>query len=203
MGRMKRALSSFVLKALGWRVVVTLPDYPKCVICVAPHTSNWDFIIGKLAYLSVGRFAGFMMKKEWFFPPLGALFRSMGGVPVSRDRRTDMVSQLVAIFTLCDCHYPRGYPQAQCRLEEGLLLHCSGGGGSHRAGLYRLQGEAGGYRAHLYPYGRCRGRHAGHQVVLPGVSCPQAREFHNRIVSKFCMSRAGWLVCSAFLYKHD
>ena len=98
MGRMKRALSSFVLKALGWRVVVTLPDYPKCVICVAPHTSNWDFIIGKLAYLSVGRFAGFMMKKEWFFPPLGALFRSMGGVPVSRDRRTDMVSQLVAIF---------------------------------------------------------------------------------------------------------
>ena len=62
--------------------MVDVPDYPKCVICVAPHTSNWDFFIGKLAYLSIGRYAGFMMKKEWFFPPLGSLLKSMGGVPV-------------------------------------------------------------------------------------------------------------------------
>ena len=102
MTAMKRALSSFLLKVMGWRVTVSIPDYPKCVICVAPHTSNWDFFIGKLAYLSVGRFAGFMMKKEWFFPPLGALLRSMGGVPVSRDRRTDMVAQLVEIFNSHD-----------------------------------------------------------------------------------------------------
>ncbi len=98
MAVMKRAISRLLLKMLGWQVVVTQPDYPKCVICVAPHTSNWDFFIGKLAYLSIGRFAGFMMKKEWFFPPLGALLRSMGGVAVSRDRHTDMVSQLVSIF---------------------------------------------------------------------------------------------------------
>lgn len=102
MTAMKRALSSFLLKVMGWRVTVSIPDYPKCVICVAPHTSNWDFFIGKLAYLSVGRFAGFMMKKEWFFPPLGALLRSMGGVAVSRDRRTDMVAQLVEIFNSRD-----------------------------------------------------------------------------------------------------
>ena len=56
------------------------------------------FFIGKLAYLSIGRYAGFMMKKEWFFPPLGSLLKSMGGVPVSRDRHTDMVAQLVGIF---------------------------------------------------------------------------------------------------------
>ena len=95
---MKRAISSFILRLFGWTVEVDVPDYPKCVICVAPHTSNWDFFIGKLAYLSIGRYAGFMMKKEWFFPPLGSLLKSMGGVPVSRDRHTDMVSQLVEIF---------------------------------------------------------------------------------------------------------
>ena len=50
---MKRAISSFILRLFGWTVVVDVPDYPKCVICVAPHTSNWDFFIGKLAYLSV------------------------------------------------------------------------------------------------------------------------------------------------------
>ena len=87
---MKRAISSFILRLFGWTVEVDVPDYPKCVICVAPHTSNWDFFIGKLAYLSIGRYAGFMMKKEWFFPPLGSLLTSMGGVPVSRDRHTGM-----------------------------------------------------------------------------------------------------------------
>ena len=79
MAAMKRALSSFLLKVMGWRVTVSIPDYPQvCHLCGSPY-SNWDFFIGKLAYLSVGRFAGFMMKKEWFFPPLGALLRSMGG----------------------------------------------------------------------------------------------------------------------------
>ncbi len=91
---MKRSFSRFLLRLFGWKVVATVPDFPKSVICVAPHTSNWDFILGKLAYTALGRQAGFLMKKEWFFFPLGYLFRWMGGVPVSRDRRTDLVEQL-------------------------------------------------------------------------------------------------------------
>lgn len=93
-----RSFSRFMLRLFGWTVDVSLPDYPKCVICVAPHTSNWDFILGKLAYLSIGRKAGFLMKKDWFFFPLGALFRSMGGVPVERSRKTDLVEQLVRMY---------------------------------------------------------------------------------------------------------
>lgn len=82
-------LSARILKLFGWKVKVTVPDYPKAIICVAPHTSNWDFIVGKLAYLSVGRQAGFLMKSAWFFPPLGWIFKAMGGVPVyrSKDRK--------------------------------------------------------------------------------------------------------------------
>ncbi len=87
-----------ILDWCGWQLSVTVPDYEKCVICVAPHTSNWDFIVGKLAYLSIGRQAGFLMKKDWFFFPLGSLFRAMGGVPVERSRRTDMVGQIVARY---------------------------------------------------------------------------------------------------------
>lgn len=74
----------FILKLFGWKVNVTVPDYPRCIICVAPHTSNWDFIIGKLAYGAVGRRAGFLMKESWFFFPLGYLFRAIGGIPVPR-----------------------------------------------------------------------------------------------------------------------
>ena len=76
--------SGFLLKLFGWSVDISVPDYPKCIICVAPHTSNWDFIVGKLAYASVGRKAGFLMKDTWFFWPLGVFFRSIGGIAVPR-----------------------------------------------------------------------------------------------------------------------
>ena len=80
------SLSRWILNTAGWRVQVTVPDYDKCLICVAPHTSNWDFVLCKLAYASVGRHAGFLMKSTWFFPPLGWIFKAMGGVPVHRGK---------------------------------------------------------------------------------------------------------------------
>lgn len=81
---------------------MTIPDYQKCIICVAPHTSNWDFILGKLAYASVGRHAGFLMKKSWFFPPLGWIFKAIGGVPVERSRHCSMVDSMVQKFNTSD-----------------------------------------------------------------------------------------------------
>lgn len=80
-------LSAAILRLFGWRVSVTVPDYPKCIVCVAPHTSNWDFILGELAYTSVGRKAGFLMKDTWFFWPLGCFFRAIGGIAVPRRRK--------------------------------------------------------------------------------------------------------------------
>ncbi len=84
-----------ILKAFGWSVNITVPDYPKCIICVAPHTSNWDFILGELAIRSVGRKAGFLMKSSWFFFPLGCLFRAIGGIPVERkNKRISLVEAI-------------------------------------------------------------------------------------------------------------
>ena len=46
---MKKRLYSFIYyRLLGWKTNVTVPNYDKCVICAAPHTSNWDLFIGKL-----------------------------------------------------------------------------------------------------------------------------------------------------------
>ena len=81
-------------KILGWKYVVTVPDYDKSIICAAPHTSNWDFIIGKLFYAAIGRKTYFFMKKEWFFFPFGFFLRKMGGIPVNRDKRSSMVDQM-------------------------------------------------------------------------------------------------------------
>ena len=93
---MKQAICSFIYhKILGWKAEVSVPDFDKCIICAAPHTTNWDLFIGKLFISAIGRESGFMMKKEWFFFPLGILFRWMGGIPVHRDKRTSMVDQVI------------------------------------------------------------------------------------------------------------
>ena len=79
---------------MGWKAEVDQPIPDKCILCVAPHTSNWDFFIGKTYYTALGRTSNFLMKKEWFFWPLGPLFRRMGGIPVERSRHTSMTDQL-------------------------------------------------------------------------------------------------------------
>jgi len=66
----------------------------KCIICLAPHTSNWDFIMGVLYNGATGMKSNFLMKKEWFFWPLGMLFRRMGGIPVYRQKHTSMTDTL-------------------------------------------------------------------------------------------------------------
>ena len=95
---MKKRLFRAILRAAGWRVEVSTPDYPRCVICVAPHTSNWDFILGELAYGAIGRRAGFLMKKAWFFFPLNLLLRAMGGVPVERTAASSLTDVLADRF---------------------------------------------------------------------------------------------------------
>lgn len=95
---MKRNLASLLLRIAGWTVEISVPDYDKCLICVAPHTSNWDFILGKLAYASVGRKAGFLMKEAWFVWPLGYFFRAVGGIAVSRRRGSKLTEYVIEKF---------------------------------------------------------------------------------------------------------
>ena len=81
-------------RVLGWTAEVTVPARDKCLLCVAPHTSNKDFLLGELYIRSIGRKAGFLMKKEWFFWPLGCLLRKIGGIAVERSRHTSLTDQL-------------------------------------------------------------------------------------------------------------
>lgn len=88
------------LKWAGWTVDITAPKRDKCVICVAPHTSNWDFVLGLSAYRSLGRDANFLMKKFWFFFPMKYLLFHLGGIPVDTSRKSgkSLVSQIVDDF---------------------------------------------------------------------------------------------------------
>lgn len=91
----------------GWKKDITVPIPEKYIICLAPHTSNWDFVIGQLYMRAEGLRINFLMKEEWFLWPLGLIFRKIGGIPVSRTVHTHMTDQLSEIakkrdsFRLC------------------------------------------------------------------------------------------------------
>ena len=91
--------SGWILKKAGWtfKVNLTMPD--KCIIVIAPHTSNWDFILGELGIHSVGMKAGFLMKDTWFFFPLGYLLRGLGGIPVNRRQHGNLTHSIVEAST--------------------------------------------------------------------------------------------------------
>lgn len=96
---MRKAIYSFIYyRLLGWKMNVTVPNFDKCVVCAAPHTANSDLFIGKFFYGAWGRKTSFMMKKEWFFFPLGLIFKAVGGIPVDRSRNTSLVDQMAEAF---------------------------------------------------------------------------------------------------------
>ncbi len=100
---MLRPLYLLIYKLIGWKVVGELPTIKKYIIAVAPHTSNWDFVIGIMAR-SILRIqdAHFLGKSPLFKPPFGWFFRAMGGYPVDRSKHNDMVQQVADIFNAHD-----------------------------------------------------------------------------------------------------
>ncbi|MDR0749799.1 MAG: 1-acyl-sn-glycerol-3-phosphate acyltransferase [Tannerellaceae bacterium] len=95
---MMKYVSKWLLRIAGWKTGPLGDNVPKCVICVAPHTSNWDFVIGKLFYALIGRRACFLIKKEWFVFPFNLIFGPMGGIPVDRNKKTSVTDQMVEEF---------------------------------------------------------------------------------------------------------
>lgn len=93
-----RAIGSALLRALGWRVEGEVPNAPKFVIAVAPHTSNWDFVIGISAKFALGIEVAWLGKHTLFRGPLSAILRFWGGIPVDRSVSQRVVPQIVDTF---------------------------------------------------------------------------------------------------------
>jgi 1-acyl-sn-glycerol-3-phosphate acyltransferase len=72
-----------------------VPNRPRVVLVVAPHTSNWDFLVGISAMLALGLDARWIGKDTLFRPPLGPLLRWLGGTPVNRKAAGDVVAEAV------------------------------------------------------------------------------------------------------------
>lgn len=79
----------------GWKPEGERPSAPRFVLIAAPHTSNWD-----LAYLLAlatvfGVKVSWMGKYQLFRAPFGGLMRRLGGIPIVRHERKNMVAQMI------------------------------------------------------------------------------------------------------------
>lgn len=109
---------------------VTILDYPKCVICVAPHTSNWDFFYAQLVCKALKWEASFLMKKSWFFFPLNYIFKAMGGIPVSRKKSTDLTETIINLYNnsekLILAITPEGTRKRVSKWRSGIIYIAKG-----------------------------------------------------------------------------
>lgn len=111
-------------RLLRWRKDVSISHPDKYIICLAPHTSNIDFIIGQLYMRAEMMKVNFMMKKEWFIWPLGLFFKKIGGIPVWRNKHTHMTDQLANIASRAEtfrlCITPEGTRSANPDWKRGF-----------------------------------------------------------------------------------
>lgn len=87
-----------LLRLQGWKFKGELPREKKVMVVAAPHTSNWDFVVGMAAIMALGLQITFFMKKEAFFWPVAGLWKKLGGKPIDRSRAQDVSAQQVAEF---------------------------------------------------------------------------------------------------------
>ena len=77
-----------IVKLLGWRLLLpekgTRPEMERCVFVAAPHTSIFDFFVGAAYLWACCSNGKVLIKKEFFFWPLGPFLRKIGGMPVDR-----------------------------------------------------------------------------------------------------------------------
>ncbi len=91
-----KAISKFLLKLMGWKADFSaIPNVKKCIIIGVPHTSAWDFIVSWLYYAADGRRANILIKKEFFFWPVGYFVRKMGGLPIDRSKGANVIRQTI------------------------------------------------------------------------------------------------------------
>jgi len=97
-----KAFGRFGLTALRWRIDGQIPDLKKFVLIVAPHTSNWDFVVAMCCDLALDMDAGWLGKHTIFVGPFGRWLKSLGGIPVVRGSAHNIVSQVAGEFAKRD-----------------------------------------------------------------------------------------------------
>lgn len=91
-------LGRSLLSFLGWKVLGEIGEEhtnKNLVVIVAPHTSNWDGILGVAAIAGLDARISFIGKDTAFKYGLGAFLKYMGGIPIDRSNPRGVINDAI------------------------------------------------------------------------------------------------------------
>ena len=91
-------LAKFLLFVSGWKADGKIPDIKKFVIIAAPHSTNWDFVFFLLVIFKLRLPVHWMGKKTMFKWPFAWLLKRLGGIPIDRSQKGNLVQAMVDAF---------------------------------------------------------------------------------------------------------
>ena len=169
-----RGLSWLGLKLAGWKLEGAPPTERKYVLIAVPHTSNWDFPI-TLAMAFVFRFDIFWMGKDSLFKgPFGPVMRWLGGIPIDRSSRNNIVQQMVDAFNQSDSLVvaipPEGTRSRVEKWKTGFYHIANGAGVPIALGFLDYAHKVGGFGPTFYPTGDLEADLADIRRFYAGIS---------------------------------
>lgn len=170
-------LAKRILALFGWKTEGQLPAISKYVVIAAPHTSNWDFPLTMLVTMAFRIRIAFMMKDEMFRPPFGWFFRALGGIPINRRSRNNVVEQSIQQFRersqLVLVIPPEGTRSKTTRWKTGFYYIAHGAGVPILLGFLDFRRKVGGFGPLFYPTGDI------------AADMEQIRSFYSGITGKY------------------
>ncbi|GET44789.1 1-acyl-sn-glycerol-3-phosphate acyltransferase [Capnocytophaga felis] len=97
---MKKIIGTLGLKLLRWKVVLEgdTNDLNRCVLVVAPHTCNFEYLLGNLVYWKFQKPLKVIIKdahtKAWY----GFIVKWLGGIGINRSQRNNLVNFVTDLF---------------------------------------------------------------------------------------------------------
>lgn len=106
---MTKAFAKFILHLFGWSVDQNIPsESQRSVMIAAPHTTNWDFLLTRVAFYVLGIPVKIAVKDFWTKFPFGILTVPFGGLGIDRSKkdpknpRPSQIEQMANFFNQHD-----------------------------------------------------------------------------------------------------
>lgn len=97
---MKKFIGSTLLKLLGWKVKLDgdLKNLDRCILVEAPHTSNWDYLLGIMVYWKYGKRLKVIIKDSHTKAFYGGIIKSIGAIGIDRSQKNDLINVIAREF---------------------------------------------------------------------------------------------------------
>jgi len=94
--------ANVALFILRWKTRGRMPDIKKFILIAAPHSSNWDFIFFLLIIFKFQIPVHWIAKESMFIWPFKRLLQRLGGIPINRSEKSNLVAAMVDTFDQAD-----------------------------------------------------------------------------------------------------